>query len=207
MPRGQSQPDQVQHQDQEGSGQHPDGPETVLQNGRHKHGEDRHGNAPAEEHPADPVGIHAEDERREGEDGEKAVVVEQPAGRRGPQSPVRQRLQRVPQPDLACGERSLGKQHQEGHKGRGHKRSGSEERCAPLPAAQQGAQERAEGDAQAQGGLVQDDGRAGAAAGHPHDDRQCCGHKQGVAQSPAGPEPDQLVNAAGQSRRARRTPR
>ena len=110
MPGGQAQSHEVQHQQDQGAGEDLDGPEAVLQHGGDKNREDGDGDAPAEEHPADPVGVHAQDEGREGEDGEEAVVVEQAAGRRRPQPLVAQRQQRVPEPDLPLGQRGLGQQ-------------------------------------------------------------------------------------------------
>jgi len=82
--RSQAKACQVQHQQAKGAQEHLRGAETVLQRRSHEDRKDGDGDAPAEEHPADAVGIHAQDERGEGEHGEKAVVVEQPAGRRRP---------------------------------------------------------------------------------------------------------------------------
>ncbi len=196
MSGGEAQTHKVQHQQGQGAGEHADGPETVLQHGGGKHGEHSDGDTPAKEHPADPVRVHAQDEGREGEDGEEAVVVEQSAGRRRPESLVAQRQQRIPEPDLPPGQRGLGQQGDERDERGGHQHGGPEERRAPLPAAKKCAQERAEGNTQAEGGLVEDDRRAGSAARDADNHGQRRGHEQGVSQPPAGPEANELSHAA-----------
>ena len=82
----------------------------------------------------------------------------------------------------------------------GHQHRGAKEGCPPLPAAEEGAQERAEGNAQAEGGLVQDDRGACTAARDADDDSQGRSDEQRVAQAPAGPEADEFSHACGGAR-------
>ena len=63
--------------------------------------------------------------------------------------------------------------------------------------AENSADKRSAGHAEAEGGLVEDDGDGAPTGGHGDDHGERGGDEQGVAQSPAGAEADELTDAAG----------
>src|SRR5438270_12528717 len=76
-----------------------------------------------------------------------------------------------------------------------HENGRAVERPTPADATERAAQERADGDTESQGGLVEDNGAAHAATGRADDHGQSRGDKEGVAQSPPGAEADQHADA------------
>ena len=168
---------------------------------RDQHRRDGERDAPAEEGEAEA------DARRsragtasEGEQHEEADVVEQRrAGEHGERGLARARMgaeQRVARARArstpsACVSRTTIATNADRHEG-----GGAEERAAPADAAEQAAEQRADRDAEAERGLVEDDRRAGAAGGGADDGRERGRDEEGVAEAPAGAEADDRLDAA-----------
>ncbi|MGX1118175.1 hypothetical protein RKD37_003538 [Streptomyces ambofaciens] len=114
-----------------------------------------------------------------------------------------QRLDRVEQRGLAGRLRLLLQEHRDAQEADRHQERGAEERVAPAGVAEQRAQQRAAGHAEAEGGFVEQD-RRGAPAGRRADDhREGRGDEQRVAQAPAGPVADELADGVGGAGEAR----
>ena len=107
-----------------------------------------------------------------------------------------QRAQRRRQAGFVVGPRGALDQHDGGDQRDGHQGRHPEERAAPADVAEDAAQQRAEGDADAQRGFVQHDGAGEPAAGRRDDDGEGGGDEQRVADAPAGPEADDPADGA-----------
>ena len=143
------------------------------------------------------IGAEVHGERRVAEDGEEAPVVAERGQRHGEQAAVPQRAQRRRQAGFVVGPRGALDQHDGGDQRDGHQGRHPVERAAPADVAEGAAQQRADGDADAQRGFVQDDGAGEPAAGRRDDDGQGGGDEQRVADAPAGPEADDPVDGGG----------
>lgn len=80
-----------------------------------------------------------------------------------------------------------------------HQDGDAVERPAPGDAAQGAAEQRADGDAQTEGGLEEDHGPADAAAGCGDDGGEGGGDEERVAQAPAGAQADDRTDGAGRA--------
>ena len=176
--------------------QHGDEPEAALEPLRAEHRRQRQQQAPAEVDDAQRVGAEAERERRVGEQREEAEVVERGDQRHAAQPAVAERPQRLGQRDPPLGLRRRPEQDGDEDEADRHQRGGAEERPAPGDAAQQAAEQRAGGDAEAERGLVEHDRAGQAAARRADDDREGGGDEQRVAEPPAEPEAGDLEHRA-----------
>ena len=111
-----------------------------------------------------------------------------------------QRFERRRQAGLGRRLRRLVDQHHGGAERDRHQHRHPVERAAPRDLAERAADQRADRDAEAEGGLVEHDGAREAARRRRDDDREGGRDEQRVADAPAGPELDDLADRA---RRAR----
>ncbi|CDN41411.1 hypothetical protein BN871_AG_00160 [Paenibacillus sp. P22] len=181
--------------------------ERPLELGRHEDGGEGEQNAPAEEDVADAVDVQPHDEGSVGHQGEEAEVVKACREPEHDQRPVPHRLERIQQGSrqlfLGVSRRlrrfRLRHEDRQRDESENHQGRDAEERSSPGDRAELAAEDRADGDAEADGGFIQDDGFGDAAAGERHDRRQRRGDEQRIAEAPAPAVPDQLPNSIGKS--------
>ena len=174
----------------------PGGAETGLQCGCAEDGEQCDEHAPGAEHSAELEGREVHEEGGVAEDREEAPVVEQAGDAGGGQAAVPQRFEWFGERGSLRGPWCLGNQYHGRDERYQHQDCDAEERAAPADVAEQPAEQWAAGDAKAEGCLVEHDRAAESAAGRADDDRKGRRDEQGVAQPPAGAEPDDLPDAA-----------
>ena len=101
------------------------------------------------------------------------------------------------------GLRHLGQHHGDTEESDGHQHGRAEKRSPPRELAEQAAGQRAHGEAESEGRLVEDDRSRDPAGGGGDDRRESGGDEERVAQAPASAQPDDRVDVVGHSAQTR----
>jgi hypothetical protein len=164
-----------------------------------EHGEHQ---APPEEDVAELVGPQTERERRVGEQREEAEVVEDRREAARPDLAMAEGAERLEHRDALARVRLRRPVEEDrgGDEADGHEHGDAEERAAPADRAELPAEQRPDGDAEAERGLVEHHGARDPAAGRADDHRQRGGDEEGVAEPPPGAQPDDRADAVRRTR-------